>query len=151
MLWFTRRRIRKLIDAERVEQAIALAELRTSGEIRVSVAPWFWGSVERAADRAFIRLGMTGTREKNGVLFFIVPSRRALVVLGDSGIHARVGQEFWEGVARVLEIRFRRSEFTEGLIEGVEKAAKQLALHFPYDPEQDENELPNVVDIARPT
>ena len=93
-MFLTRRSVRKLIDVDRIRQAIEAAEQKTSGEIRVSVAPWFWGNVERAADRAFSRLGMTQTRERNGVLLFVVPSRRSFVVRGDTGIHAKVGQAF---------------------------------------------------------
>lgn len=149
MFWLTRRKIRKLIDTEHVLAAIHSAERRTSGEIRVSIAPWFWGSVERAADRAFVRLGMTKTSERNGVLFFVVPSRRAFVVLGDAGIHARVGQAFWEDVAAVMSDDFRRGDFSAGLVAGISRAADQLAAHFPYDPERDANELSDEIDVAR--
>jgi uncharacterized membrane protein len=144
----TRRGLLKRVDTERVEHAIAEAEKKTSGEIRVSIAPFFWGSVERAADRVFTRLGMTKTREHNGVLFFVVPARRAFVVLGDGGIHERVGQAFWEGIAALLSEHFQRGEFTEGLIAGITKAGESLSLHFPYDAEGDVDELPNTVDIA---
>jgi uncharacterized membrane protein len=146
MLWFGRAQNEKWIDNERVLAASAAAERRTSGEIRVSLAPWFWGSVQRAAERAFLRLGMTRTRQHNGVLFFIVPSRRSFVVLGDSGIHARVGERFWQEVARAMSERFRRAEFTEGLLAGIEKAADELARYFPYDPSSDVNELPDDID-----
>jgi uncharacterized membrane protein len=148
MLWVTPRKIRTLIDTERVLSSIKAAERRTSGEIRVSIAPFFWGSVERAAEKAFLRLGMARTREHNGVLFFVVPSRRAFMVLGDRGIHARVGQAFWDELAAVLSEHFRRGDFTEGLVAAVSKAADQLAAHFPYDPERDRNELDDEIETA---
>lgn len=147
MIWLTRHEIRKLIDTEQVLSSIQSAERRTSGEIRVSIAPYFWGSVERAADKAFVRLGMAQTREHNGVLFFVVPSRRSFVVLGDSGIHARVGSAFWEEVASVVSEHFRRGDFTGGLVAGIARAADQLAVHFPRA-DQDTNELSDDVDIA---
>jgi uncharacterized membrane protein len=148
MVWFFRRRLRKLLDFDRLERAIEAAEARTSGEIRVSIAPWFWGNVERAADRAFVRLGMTRTRERNGILFFVVPARRTFVVLGDRGIHERVGQAFWDSIAEELAQHFRRREFTEGLLAGIASAAEQLALHFPHHGARDQNELTNEIDIA---
>ncbi|HMI87005.1 MAG TPA: TPM domain-containing protein [Polyangiaceae bacterium] len=148
MLAMTRRRLQKLIDTERIRQAIEAGERRTSGEIRVSVAPWFWGNVERAAERAFSRLGMTQTTERNGVLFFLVPSRQTFVVRGDEGIHARVGQEFWDELVAALSVYFRRGEFTEGLVFGIHAAAEKLALHFPYDRQRDVNELPDDVDLS---
>ena len=60
----TRKKLLQLIDQQRVRRAIEDAESRTSGEIRVSVAPLFWGSVEKAAKRAFDRLGMTRTKDR---------------------------------------------------------------------------------------
>lgn len=139
--WFARH-----VDEERVQRAIQEAERRTSGEIRVSVAPFFWGSVERAAERAFVRLGMTETRSRNGILFFVVPSRHAFAVHGDSGIHARVGQQFWDEVARAMSAHFARGDFTEGLCTGIAAAGERLAEHFPYDPTSDLNELPDSID-----
>jgi uncharacterized membrane protein len=143
----SRRQLRKAVDVDRVKAAIAAAERCTSGEIRVSAAHFFWGGVRRAAERAFVRLGMTGTKDRNGILFFIVPARRKFVVLGDEGIHAKVGQEFWESVARLMTDRFRKGEFTEGLVEAIGEAGRQLAAHFPYDAGADVNELADDVDL----
>jgi uncharacterized membrane protein len=144
---FERNRLRKAIDAAQVEKAIAEAERRTSGEVRVCVARFFWGSVERAADRAFRRLGMERTEHRNGVLFFVVPARRRFVVLGDQGIHEKVGPEFWNHVAAAVSERFRRRDFTGGLVHGVETVGTELSTHFPFDPGTDRNELPDAVDF----
>jgi uncharacterized membrane protein len=140
-------RLRKSIDLDRVNQAIKDAERRTSGEVRVCLARFFWGSVERAADRAFTRLGMDRTAQRNGILFFVVPARRRFVVLGDEGIHAKVGPEFWRGVAAAVSERFRRRDFTAGLVIGIETVGRELAAHFPFDPATDRNELPDDVDF----
>src|SRR6516164_7447349 len=107
MFWRTRKLVRS-IDARRIEGAIRAAEHRTSGEIRVSIAQLFWGNVRREAEKAFQRLGMTATKGRNGVLFFIVPSRRRFVVLGDEGIHRHVGDEFWNSIASAMSDHFRR-------------------------------------------
>jgi hypothetical protein len=66
--------------------------------ICVAVSPFFWGSVYRAAERAFVRLEMNRTRRRNGVLLFVVPSRRAFVILDDAGIHEHAGDAFWRRV-----------------------------------------------------
>jgi uncharacterized membrane protein len=115
----------------------------------VSVSTFFFGSVRRTAEKAFVRLGMTRTAERNGILFFVVPSRRAFVVLGDEGIHARVGQEFWDAVAAAISARFKAGDFTGGLVHGVTEAGTQLAAHFPYQGERDRNELPDEVEFGR--
>ena len=136
MLWFTRNKNRRLIDADRVRAAIVAAERCTSAELRVSLAPWFWGSVKRAADKAFVRLGMSKTQQRNGVLFFVVPSRRTLVVIGDAGVHACVGQELWDELAAIQAGHFGRGEFTDGLVASIARASADLALHFPAGAER---------------
>ena len=136
MPWFMRSKNRRLIDPDRVRDAIVAAERQTSAELRVSLAPWFWGSVRRTADKAFVRLGMSKTHQRNGVLFFVVPSRRALVVLGDAGVHARVGQDLWNELAAIQADHFARGEFTEGLVASIARAGEDLARHFPADAER---------------
>lgn len=144
----TRRKLLRVIDQDKVKAAIQKAEHQTSGEICVSVAPFFWGSIEKAADKTFARMGMTRTRERNGVLFFVVPSRRKFVVLGDTGIHEKVGQEFWNRVAAVVSKKFRESDFTGGLVKGIEEVGQQLSAHFPFSA-SDQNELSNDVDFSQ--
>lgn len=148
MFTMHRRKFKRLVDADTIKRAIQEAEKETSGEIRVSVSTFFWGSVRRAAERAFIRLGMTGTKDRNGILFFVVPSRRRFVVLGDEGIHTHVGQDFWNEVAEAVGDKFRDGDFTGGLVSGIEEAGRRLSEHFPYQGESDVNELPDDVDFA---
>jgi len=147
LLFATRRGLSKWLDLARIERAIHEAEQRTSGEIRVSAAPFFFGSVERTAERAFARLGMTNTRERNGVLLFVVPARRRLVVLGDEGIHAKVGQAFWDKLVTDLTARLRAGDFTGGLERAISELGAQLATHFPHRPD-DVDELPDTVDFG---
>ena len=144
----TRKKLIRTIDCEKIREAIQKAEHRTSGEIRVSVAPFFWGNVHKAAEKAFARLGMTRTKDRNSVLFFVVPARRKFVVLGDSAIHDRVGQAFWHRIVAVVTEKFREGDFTGGLIRGIEEVGEQLSTHFPYDTAADVDELPNDVDFG---
>ena len=145
----SRRKLMSTIDVDRIKRAIQEAEHETSGEVRVSVAPYFWGPVRRVAERAFERLGMHKTQHRNGILFFVVPSRKRFVVLGDKGIHDHVGQDFWDSIAALLAEHFRKGEFTEGLVRAIGLAGEKLAAHFPYDPATDVNELPDDIDFGK--
>lgn len=136
------------IDKKRIKQAIQRAEARTSGEIRVSLAPPFWGDVWDAAVGAFERLGMAKTRDRNAVLFFVVPSRHRFVVLGDRGIDEKVGQGFWQSIAQALSDSFQHGDYTAGLEAGIAAVGEGLAAHFPRL-ENDVNELPDEVDDRR--
>lgn len=147
-MFFSRRRLLRLIDAERVRAAIEAAERRTSGEIRVSVSRYFWGDVRAAATLAFERLKMHETAERNGVLIFVVPSRRRFVVLGDEGIHARVEADFWEKIAAAMSGRFKDGDFTGGLELGIARVGEELARAFPFDSATDRNELADQIDLG---
>lgn len=143
----TRRQLLRQIDIAAVREAIAAAERKTSAEIRVSVSVFFWGDVERAAHRAFDRLGMRHTEQRNGVLIFVVPSRRKFAVLGDEGIHQRAEKDFWRNVADAMSVHFRKADFTRGLVAGVTTLGDELARHFPRH-DGDANQLPDDVDLG---
>jgi len=58
-------------ERKRVLDAVRRFEKATSGEIRVHLAEHSHGEPTLKAVRAFERLGMTRTRERNGVLFYV--------------------------------------------------------------------------------
>lgn len=135
------------IDHDRIVAAIAAAELKTSGEIRVLIARQKAEDPIAAATAQFERLGMTATAERNGVLIFVAPKSHTFAVIGDRGVHQKCGESFWKLLAAAMELHFRRGEFTQGLEHGIEKAGALLAEHFPRRPD-DRNELPNAVEEA---
>jgi uncharacterized membrane protein len=140
------------LDTAAVEQAIARAETRTSGEIRVSIARFFVGSTRHLAESAFTRLGLRATQNRNAVLLLIAPARRQVVVLGDEAIHAHVGDAFWTEIATRVSTRFREGHFTEGVVEAVDALGDALARHFPADAGAggNPNELPDAIDLGDP-
>jgi uncharacterized membrane protein len=131
------------MDARRIRDAIEAAERGTSAEIVVSVSPFFVGSVWAAARRAFRRLGVAGTRRRNGVLIFVVPSRHQLVVLADDAIHDHFGDRMWRDLADRIAAGFGRGQGTDALVEGIELLGQALAGPFPRAPD-DVNELPDL-------
>jgi uncharacterized membrane protein len=133
------------LDNDRIVAAIADAERRSSGEIRVHVTGRKPEDLEARARRRFELLGMTKTADRNGVLLYIAPAARRFQILGDSGIHEKAGPDFWREVAAGMEESFRRGEFTEGIVRGVEKVGEILARHFPRGT-ADRDELPDAID-----
>jgi uncharacterized membrane protein len=129
----SRGKLVRKIDRDRVADAIRRAGHQTTGEIRVSFSTLFLGNVQEAAERAFGRMGMTAAKHRNGVLLFVVPARRRFVVVGDAGIHDKVGQQFWHDVAQVVSNHFRDGKFTDGLVSAVGVVGEQLALHYPAE------------------
>lgn len=136
----------KALDHDRVVEAIRRAEAGTRGEIRVHASNKTVEDAQAAAAELFEKLGMTGTKERNGVLIYVAPRSRRFAILGDSGIHEKCGPGFWQEVAAAMEADFREQRFTEGLVKGVERAGETLAVHFPRAAgDRDLNELPDAV------
>jgi uncharacterized membrane protein len=132
------------LDFQDIERAIALAESRTSGEIRVVVYPHAVTDVLVTAREEFARLGMHRTRHRNAVLILVAPETKAYAIFGDEAVHARCGDGFWVATAGAMAAHFRRGRFSEGVVHGIREAGAILAHHFPAGP-QDRNELPDDV------
>ena len=131
---------------DEIVAAIRAAEQKTSGELRVFVSRQAdVADPIAAAQQEFDRLGMTQTRERNGVLIYLAPGPRKFAVIGDTGIHARCGETFWQQLAESMSARFHAGEFTEGIVQGIDRAGELLAVHFPRRPD-DTNELPNRIE-----
>jgi len=65
-------------------------------------------------------------------------------VIGDEGIHAKCGQNFWDETAAAMEALFREGKFTDGVLAGVQRAGEVLARHYPREAD-DRNELSDQV------
>ena len=116
---------------ERLHAAIHAAEEKTSGEIRVMVSHKSAPDPVAAAQKAFLHLGMQQTKHRNAVLLFVAPRSRTFAVVGDEAVHAKCGDAFWRELAAAMTGFFKRGEFTEGLVHGVERPGALLAEHFP--------------------
>ena len=125
--------------------AIQSAEQKTSGEIRVFISRKNVDDAVAAAQKQFDRLGMTKTHHRNGVLIFVAPSARKFAVIGDTAVHQKCGDAFWLALAEEMASHFKKSDFTAGIIHGIQKAGELLAAHFPPQAEAG-NELPDQVE-----
>lgn len=125
------RRLSRRVDTGRIERAIEAAQDASTGRIVVAIAPHFWGDVRRAAERAFRHHRVHETAGRNGALIYVVPSRRRFVVLGDSALHERFGQSYWDELSATMGERIRSGDLTDGIVYAVEDLGRQLASHFP--------------------
>ncbi len=133
------------LDHKRIVAAIAAAEAKTSGEIRVFVQR---GEVADdplpIAEKKFIELGMEKTAERNAVLILVAPRARKFAVVGDQGVHQKCGPAYWERLVATMRDHFQREAFTEALLEGINSTGELLAAHFARQAD-DRNELPDDV------
>ncbi len=131
-------------DSLRILSAIDLAERKTSGEIRVRVERSAGKDVMKSARKAFKKLGMKKTRQRNGVLFYFSVDDRIFAILGDDGINAVVPDTFWDDIRDIMKEYFSHGFFAKGLSEGIKLAGYALAKYFPYQ-KDDINELPDAI------
>ncbi len=121
----------KHLDHDGIVAAIRDAERKTTGVIRVRVSPKHVDDPVAAAQAEFLRQGLQQSPERNAVLIFVAPRAHKFAVYGDEAVHAQCGASFWRELAEAMSDYFRRSEFTPGIIHGVQKAGELLARHFP--------------------
>jgi uncharacterized membrane protein len=121
--------------------SIQSAEQLTSGEIQVHIENHCSNDVMDRAAEVFELLKMHQTQQRNAVLFYLAVEDHKFAVLGDCGINAVVPANFWENIKELMVAEFKQGKFTDGLVAGIQKCGEQLQSHFPFDKENDTNEL----------
>jgi uncharacterized membrane protein len=138
-------------DFLRISNKIKAMEKNTSGEIRISVKEkksFFEKKkdIRILAEKEFYKLNMHNTRDKTGILLFLLLTERQFYILADRGIHEKVGEETWNKLRDEIQIHFANGKFSEGLIWGIERVGEILSKHFPIK-KDDTNELSNKIVI----
>lgn len=134
---------------DEVEQMVAASEAQHTGEIRFIVeggldgSPLFHGQSarERAID-LFSHLRIWDTEDNSGLLIYLLLADRAVEIVADRGIAAKVNANEWTKICRQMEMAFRQSDFAHGAIGGLQAVTQHLVAHFPADGRRG-NELPD--------
>lgn len=132
-------------EEQEIVQAICIAERNTSGEIRVHLEKTTSISAINRAKEVFMELEMHKTKDSNGVLIYLAVENKLFAICGDSGIDKVVPIDFWDKTKQAIANNFQRGKFKQGLIDGIIMAGEQLKNYFPFDNENDVNELPNEI------
>jgi len=134
-------------EQSQLVESIRLAELNTSGEIRVHVEPKCMINPEERAKEVFAQLGMHSTEKQNGVLIYLAYESKVFAIIGDIGIHEKVSNAFWDAERDTMKIHFSKSEFLKGLQIVIGDVGTKLKQYFPYQSE-DTNELSNEISFG---
>ena len=134
-------------DIKNVSAKIAEVELSTSGEVRVAIRHRRqWNehklSLHDLALKEFTRLGMHNTKDRTGILIFLLMSERKFQIIADEGIHAKVADGTWDRVAGSMTSHFKDGNFGKGICDAVEAVGNELKTFFPRKAD-DSNELSN--------
>ncbi|MBM3922092.1 MAG: TPM domain-containing protein [Sphingomonadales bacterium] len=123
-------------------QAIRLAEQRTSGEIRIFLEKRcrYVDAADRAAE-IFFEQGMQQTAQRNAVLIYLATQDHQLAIWADQGIYEKLGAPYWGHKVQEMAGLFKKEDYLQGLVNCIEAIGDALHQHFPYDRNQDRNEL----------
>lgn len=147
---FFRRLLRPFLgpaDKRRVAEAIAAAELRTTGEIHVHIIDRMGKDAPLERARAlFKELGLDRTDGRNGVLILIAHLDHSFAIWGDEAVHAKAGEVLWTRAAEALRSALAERRYADGVVACVEEVGRELALHFPKrEPGPGRGQLPDEV------
>lgn len=143
----TMERMKEFLTEEEEQQVVTeirSAELKTRGEIRVVITAKRVFRPERYSWKAFERMGMAETEERNGALIVVLSRHRRFFVLGDKGLNEVVEPGYWEEVAESMSSLLREGQRSKALCEGVRQLADTMAAHWPANG-VNPNELPDQI------
>ncbi len=132
-----------------IEQAIRDSEMAHDGEVRIAIEgaldgpPLYGGqSARERAIELFSQLRVWDTQHNNGLLIYLLLADRAVEIVADRAIDAKVGSEAWCKVCRQMETAFKQSDYEGGMTEGIRCVTRHLTRHFPAGGKSS-NELPD--------
>lgn len=128
-------------------EAIQQAESHSTGEIRVHIDSNTEGDNAKMAFEVFKTLCENQTAEQNAVLIHVNFERKYLTIIGDTGIHQKVKQHFWDCLHDKTTAAFSQGRYFEGLKNAILETGQELKKFFPITTENI-NELPNEITFS---
>lgn len=119
-----------------VQSAIAAVESKTTGEIVLSVRnkrTWLEKlyTKHELAVKDFETLGVSNTKERTGILIFIIFGEKYYDILADEGIYAKIHANTWNAFERKLKKEFGNKNYSGGIHHLIEKMGGVLEKEFP--------------------
>jgi uncharacterized membrane protein len=134
---------------DRLQQAVADGETRHDGQVcfaiegAQTVRALLHGTTPRQrAEEVFAHLRVWDTRNNSGVLIYVLLAERAIEIVADRGVAAKVAQTEWTSICERVQQRYATREFERGSLDGITAVNDLLAAHFPPEPGK-KNELPD--------
>ncbi len=97
--------------------------------------------VQQRAVQAFLTEEVFNTQDRTGILLFISLMEHRILVMGDSGINAKVQQEDWEEVVARIKKGIKQDKFPDGLVDAIHMCGELLERSDVKIRSDDKNEL----------
>lgn len=136
-------------DLISIEKKISEIEEETSGEIKlcIKVTRGIYEddlSPREIAIHEFQKLGMHNTKDRTGILIFILFDERKFEVIADEGIYNIIPDEEWDIVKNMIVKNFQEQNYLNGILEVIDEMGSILIKEFPGG-DENPNELSNEV------
>lgn len=133
----------------RISNLIKKVEKQTTAEIVLAIQEerkifQKMKSIKQLAELEFSKAGIANTKDKTGVLIFILLSEKQFYILADKKISDKVSQKTFDELANEMSYQFRLGNFSSGILNCIESLAKLLSKEFPIRSD-DTDELSNKV------
>jgi len=138
-------------DLNEIANVIAEVESHTSGELRLCIKVKrdileYRLSVRELAMNEFYEFKMHNTKDKTGIMIFILFDEKKFEIIADEGINSKISESKWNDLTSHLVLYFRNSQYKEGIIYSIKEIGKILISEFPVS-DDDINELSDEVII----
>ena len=135
----------------RLARRVQDSEARHSGEIRIMVEAALPtrdllrdATPRERAVAMFGELRVWDTAHNNGVLIYLLLAERAIEIVADRGVTARVPDSEWERVVAGMRSEFQAGRYEQGLAQAIDAVTAHLVQHFALAPGQaNPDELPD--------
>lgn len=139
-------------DLKRISEEIGLSEKNHQGQVRFVIESRYPSAAvlncldtRTRARQWFGELDVWDTELNTGVLVYISFADHIVEIVADRGISAKVPTRQWQEVCQNMLEHFKRDEFVAGLERGLKEVTAVLTEHFPQNPQESVDELPNDV------
>lgn len=136
---------------EQLTRAIALSELRHTGQVRICVEAglpvnylWRGATARERALAMFSKLRVWDTEHNNGVLIYLLLADHAIEIVADRGLARHVPPDTWNALVSGMGSALRASRYEDALAQALSQVSALLEQHFAATPgEVRRNELPD--------
>jgi uncharacterized membrane protein len=90
---------------------------------------------------------MQETKLRNGVLVYVALDDRQFAIIGDQGIHEKVGYDFWDQEKDEMSTYFKQGDIIGGIVYFINQIGEKLQEFFPYQ-KGDVNELSDEISVG---
>lgn len=118
-------------DRDRIESALTSANAGTSGVVAVRIVPDDDLDAYAKAVVEFESAGLHTHGARNAALVLVAPRAQRYAVIGDTALHERVGEGFWNEVVQEMRPHFGRDAVADAIVHAVNRIGAALHAHFP--------------------